>query len=390
MRVLEVCPYDLERPGGVQRHVLDLGEALAEAGHDVVIVAPSDPSKSGQLRPGLRTVCVRGARVFRWHGTAFEMTRASAADLRSLLSMHDEAPFDVVHFHTLWTPWLPWQVFRLFAGQRVRFVATFHDTPPLTWSGQLARGVFRLLSRYFSSRLDAAIAVSEAPAQHLWLAKRCALHILPPCIDLRALRNLVTTSRQRSSERILFVGRLEPRKGVLLLIQAFALVRQLHPSAQLAICGDGEQADPAMALAQSLDLGEAVCLTGYVDQVERNRWLSDADVLCAPSPYGESYGLVLAEAMAAGLPVVAAANLGYRSVLSGEGATGLTEPGDVTSLSEKLVLLLENRPLRERLVSWGREQSQLSDVRYRLKDFVEIFSPPTDIGGKGQKGMRNA
>ena len=390
MRILEVCPYDLDRPGGVQRHVMDLGSALAEAGHSVVILAPGDPLKSRQLLPGLRTFCIGGASVFRLHGTAFEVTRASADELALLLSMHNDSPFDVVHFHALWTPWLPWQVFRLLAGKRIRCVATFHDTPPSNWSGKLASGLFRVLSRYLSSYLDVAIAVSEAPAKHLWLASRCSLRILPPCIDLRALSGPLPLPRQDPSLRILFIGRLEPRKGVLLLIQAFAQLRQRNQSAQLVICGDGEQAVEARALTESLKLSGSICFTGGVDAAERNRLLSDADVFCAPSPFGESYGLVLAEAMAVGLPVVAAANLGYRTVLCGTGAAGLTELGDVQSLVTTLSLMLENLPLRERLASWGRVEAQRSDVRQRLDEFVAILSPSPSPVGISRGGTGNA
>ena len=388
MRILEVCPYDLDRPGGVQRHVLDLGAALAEAGHSVVILAPGDPLKPRQGPAGLQTFCIGGARVYRWHGTAFEVTRASKDELALLLSVHNDMPFDVVHFHTLWTPWLPWQVFRLLANKRIRYVATFHDTPPSNWSGKLASGVFRVLSRCLSSFLDAAIAVSEAPAKHLWLASRCSLRILPPCMDLRALSGLLPLPRQDPSPRILFIGRLEPRKGVLLLIEAFALLRQRHPSAQLIVCGEGEQAKQALALAQSLALSDSICFTGGVDAAKRNRLLSEVDVLCAPSPFGESYGLVLVEAMAVGLPVVAAANLGYRTVLCGAGAAGLAEPGDVQSLSATLCLVLENLPLKADLAQWGRIQAQRSDVRQRLGEFVEVLSPSPNAFGihKGDTG----
>ena len=118
--------------------------------------------------------------------------------------------------------------------------------------------------------------------------------------------------------------------------------------------------------------------------------LSDADVFCAPSPFGESYGLVLAEAMAVGLPVVAAANLGYRTVLCGIGAAGLTEPGDVQSLATTLSLMLENLPLRERLASWGRVEAQRSDVRQRLDEFVAILSPSPSPVGISRGGTGNA
>jgi phosphatidyl-myo-inositol alpha-mannosyltransferase len=376
MRILEVCPYDLGRPGGVQRHILDLAAALARAGHEVVLLAPATPSAqaSHALPPGCAILSLGRFQTWRLHGTAFEVARASRAELQGLLRLHSEKPFDVVHFHTLWTPWLPWQVFRLFSGSGIRYVATFHDTPPPTWSGRLMRVAFRLLSRLLTRRIGAAIAVSASPAGHLWLAPGCRFHTLPPCIDLSGLLAIPAIAEPERPPSILFIGRLEPRKGVMLLIESFARVRRRHPRARLLICGEGEQSEAARERVAQLDLAGAVEFTGALDDAAKTRLYRQADIFCAPSPYGESYGLVLAEAMAAGLPVVAAANSGYRTVLTGEGAAGLVKPGDTAALADTLATFLASPALRHSLSAWGRRQALDSDIGHRLDAFTRILA----------------
>ncbi|MBI5330539.1 MAG: glycosyltransferase family 4 protein [Betaproteobacteria bacterium] len=372
MRILEVCPYHLDRPGGVQRHILDLARALGRAGHDVTVLAPGAPGRERQEeRDGYRILRLGRFRLWRLHGTAFEAARADAGELAWLADLHRQTPFAAVHFHTLWTPWLPWQVYRLLAGRGPRCVATFHDTPPPSWSGQLARQAFRLMSRLLSRRLDAAIAVSDAPASHLWLAPNCRLHTLPPCIDLRPL--LEASPPQGDGRTILFLGRLEPRKGALLLIRAFALLRQTHPAARLCLAGDGAQAGAARALAAQLGVAQAVDFPGAPDEAAKRRLYRAADLFCAPSPYGESYGLVLAEAMAAGLPVVAAANAGYRTVLTGPGAAGLVAPGDAAALAARLAALLDAPEARRELAAWGRRQALNTDIHTRLEAFQAVL-----------------
>ena len=195
------------------------------------------------------------------------------------------------------------------------------------------------------------------------------------CIDLAKYRELPGPSRSDKPLRVLFVGRLEPRKGVTLLLRAFAQLRR-RTNADLVICGDGAQMQTARDLAASLGLANGVTFTGAVGDTTKRQLFTEADIFCAPSPYGESYGLVIAEAMSAGLPVVAAANAGYSTVLTGDGAAGLVTPGDSRALSARLMEFADSPALRERLSSWGRTEAWRSDVNARLAEFVEIYSDP--------------
>ena len=259
---------------------------------------------------------------------------------------------------------MAWQVFRRLATRTGRRVATFHDTPPPTLSGNVMRRIFRGLSGQLSQRLDAMIAVSASPESHLRRRAGCALYRLPPCVDLAPYLALPLPFIERA-QVILFVGRLEPRKGVLTLIQALPALRRDHPQARLVVCGDGPQRPAATDLVRALELADAVDFAGALDEQAKRALYRQADVFCAPSAYGESYGLVLAEAMAAGLPVVAAANPGYRSVLVGEGARGLVTPGDPHLLAQRLSLFFSDEALRLRLSRWGRDAARCAPMCVR-------------------------
>ena len=372
LKILQICPYDIGRHGGVQRHILDLSAALQRAGHTVALIAPGAPSAPVAVGNALFAGSRRAVRMF---GTAFELGWIRSGEMESLDGyLHDNA-FDIAHFHTPWSPFVPYQVLRRLAGSATRCVATFHDTPPPTLGGGLRSMLYRVLSRRLSRRLDAAIAVSTAPAGYLSLAGDCRLHLLPGCIDLAPVR---AAGEHRPAGRlggsILFVGRLEPRKGVEVLIRAFARLAQALPDARLTICGDGAERPALQAQAERLRLAGRIFFLGALDERGKLEQFASADLFCAPSPYGESYGLVLAEAMAAGLPVVAAANSGYRTVLTEAGAAGLVPPGDAQALAAKLEQFLRDPALRAGAAAWGREASRAADVDERLHEFLAIYA----------------
>ena len=365
MRVLQVCPYDYARPGGVQRHVRDLSRALSAAGHAVTVAAPGPGDTAGVHYIGSR-------RPWRMHGTGFELTWAPRAAVEELA----RCPFDVLHVHTPWVPFMPWQVLSRLAPLARARVATFHDTPPHNVSGEMQRALYKVLSRRLSHRLDAMIAVSASVERHLRARAQCARYRLPPCIDLGPY---FAMTRRDGGSAVLFIGRLEPRKGLLLLIEALASL----PGASLTVCGDGPQRGAAEALAKRK--GVAVRFTGALDDAGKLALYREADVLCAPSPYGESFGLVIAEAMAAGLPIVAAANDGYCTLLDGEGAAGLCAPGSAAALAERLGAVLASRDLRERLSAWGRREASRADINVRVPEFVALYERSNGLGRGNQR-----
>jgi phosphatidylinositol alpha-mannosyltransferase len=307
VRVGLVSPYSWRVTGGVQRHVAGLARALGELGVEAEILAP----EGGDVPLG-RTVPIPS------NGSVQRVALSPATVLRTARAVRGRG-YDVVHLHE---PMLPAACLTALAAARVPVVATFHMyRRALLWYA-----VFAPVVRAAARRLDACLAVSPAAAEYARRGTGRDVEVIPNGIDYDTL---AAVAPQRTGGRILFVGRDEPRKGLGVLRAAHA---RLHARAELRLVG------PGLAPVSDAELiGE----------------LARADVLVAPSLKGESFGLVLAEAMAAGLPVVASDIPGYRDVLTAGGV--LVPPGNPDALAAAIDRLLADDQERERLGRQGRE-----------------------------------
>ncbi|MEI8180179.1 glycosyltransferase family 4 protein [Aestuariivirga sp.] len=370
MRIVQVCPYDPDRHGGVQRNMHALDAALSERGHHTLIIAPGAPS------PAQPAVWRLGAmRSVAFAGTRFEVTWAAADDLsRKVDALRGWQP-DVVHFHTPWDPLMPWQLFRRLDVTRV---ATFHDTPPSGVTGTMLRNLFKVLSRYLLQRLDGAIAVSDAPRAHLRPgASGVTPVVLPPVTDLAPFFATEKVTAARPS--ILFLGRLEPRKGVAVLLEAVSLLASgavALPAGmarpRLVVAGDGDLRDSVLAMQKRLG-ADWIDFIPSPSQAEQLRLLSEATLAVSPALYGESFGIVLAEALASGTPIIGADNAGYRTVLTGPGASLLVPAGDGVALARRIAALLADPGERAALSAWGRAHALQFDVHRRIGDFEDFY-----------------
>ncbi|HVZ68333.1 MAG TPA: glycosyltransferase family 4 protein [Rhizomicrobium sp.] len=370
MRIAQVCPYDMDRPGGVQAHIRDLGTALEELGHQVTVFAPFVPQQGPRVS-GPEIIRLGSARKIGFGGTVYEISIALGAEKKRLTAAVEGGRFDVMHYHTMWTPLLPVQVFRRSKSANV---ATFHDTPAPTLEGRVLTHAFRAMSKLLLPRLDGVITPSEAPLAHLAKVGP-PVTILPPATNLSRFATARPPRRARFDDgriNILFLGRLEERKGATLLLEAYLRLVMEELPVRLIIAGQGEREHALREFAAAHSLPNLEFTGGFFDS-EAPQLYADCDIFCAPSPYGESFGIVIAEAMASGKPVVAAANAGYRSVLTGEGARFLTPPGDSSALASALRTLVTDAPLRARLGEWGREQAMRYDARTVAPKFVEVY-----------------
>ncbi len=197
--------------------------------------------------------------------------------------------------------------------------------------------------------------------------------VLPPCTDLsRFLDAPAAPARPDGQLNILFVGRLEPRKGVMVLLQAYQRLRATRADVRLTIAGGGSE-EPRLKRYAALHGVPDVAFLGRFAAEAAPVLYASCDIFCAPSLYGESFGIVLAEAMASGKPVVAAANRGYRTVLGAAGGCCLSPPGDVEALRRRLATLAADAELRRRLGAWGRRQAQLYDCRTVAPRLVDVY-----------------
>lgn len=240
MKIAQVCPYDMDRPGGVQAHIRDLGTALEELGHEVTILAPLVGGQATPAGNGPQVVRLGRARKIGFGGTAYEISIALGAEKSRLAALVETGGFDVMHYHTMWTPLLPFQV---FLRSKAANVATFHDTPAPTFEGRMLIHAFRAMSKRLLPKLDGVITPSEAPLAHLAKVGP-PVAILPPCTDLSRFASTRPPRRQRFDDgriNILFLGRLETRKGTALLLDAYRRLMSEGLALRLIIAGQGKR-----------------------------------------------------------------------------------------------------------------------------------------------------
>ena len=370
LKIAQVCPYDLDRPGGVQTHVRDTSAALGELGHAVTILAPK--ARTGpawaRLGPNVTVLRIGSARAISFSGTRFEASIAWGYQHARLKAAMRRGGFDVVHVHTPWAPLLSIQAFACGSGAKV---VTFHDTPPDTVGGAISKTILRGLSRLLLPHVDEAIAVSEAPRAHLWAPRSRSISITPPCTDLSRFATTGTVSG-RARVSLLFVGRLEPRKGVRVLLEAYRRLCEQGLPVTLTIAGGGSEEAALRRYVDQHGLPDVRFLGGF-DDAHASALYGACDIVCAPSLYGESFGIVIAEAMAAGKPVVAAANRGYRTLLEAHADELLARPGDAEGFADRLRRLVLDSELRARLGAWGRAEARRYDCRTVAPDLVATY-----------------
>jgi phosphatidylinositol alpha-mannosyltransferase len=366
MKIVVVCPYDIDRPGGVQRHVLDTGAALAELGHDVTVLGPRTTTPPRAAPPGVTIERLGRARAIGLGGTRFEVSLPLGADRHRLRALMADGGFDVAYFHTVWTPFLAPMALVSFSGPAI---CMFHDTPGDALTGRIMAAIFRRISKRLLPRFGAILTPSKSPQGHLAASPGQRMEVFAPCTDLRRFREAAPQPGFADGKvNILYLGRLEPRKGATILVDAYRQLRDTVSGVRLILVGAGPE--EAALRAAAAGLPDIVFAGAPADAAP---WYAGADIFCAPSPYGESFGIVLTEAMSAGKPVVAAANRGYRTVLTDEAARFLVPPGDVPALAEALKTLVQDTALRHHLGEWGRATAPSYDCRTMAPRLVEIL-----------------
>jgi phosphatidyl-myo-inositol alpha-mannosyltransferase len=367
MRIVQVCPYDIARPGGVQRHIIDTAGALRELGHEVTVIAPRTDVPMAAI-PDIEVHRIGATKRLNFSGTGYEIGIALGRDRKALAGLMRDGGFDIAHFHTPWTPFLAPQALSCFSGPTA---ATFHDTPGDSFSGRMMARAFRGLSRLLLPRFDLLLAPSDAPKGHLVAGAGQEVVSFPPCTDLRPFSAAAPIPGYQDGKlNLLFLGRLEPRKGAILLLQAWQSLSRSGLPLRLIVAGSGPEEEKLKAFVRQHALADVAFVGAPRDTAP---WFATADIFCAPAPHGESFGIVLAEAMAAGKPVVAAANAGYRTLLTGEAAQFLAPPYSVEGLAGAIARLARDPGLRTRLGAWGREAALRYDCRRLAPDLVALY-----------------
>jgi phosphatidyl-myo-inositol alpha-mannosyltransferase len=355
MRVGIVCPYSFDVPGGVQNHVMDLAEALIALGHEVSVLAPADDD--APLPP---YVVPAGRSVpFPYNGSVARITfgPVSTARVRRWLSRGD---FDVLHVHEPFS--LSLSMLAVLAA-RGPVVATFHTAMTRSRAMAAAQGLLQLVLE----RITARIAVSA-------LARKVQVeHVGGGAVEIP---NGVAVARFASASplpgwpgeggAIGFLGRFtEPRKGFGVLRTAFADLAAERPGLRLLVAGPGE-------LPSSPH--DRVTYLGKVSEEDKARMLRSVDVYVAPNTGGESFGMILTEAMAAGTAIVASDLDAFRRVLDGGQAGALFPVGDTAALSRCVADLLDDPVRRAALAARARQAVTAFDWPVIAGRVLEVYA----------------
>ena len=359
LRIGLLCPYSLTTPGGVQGQVMGLARALRKMGHEVRVLGPCDGAPPDTfvtpIGESLPTVA---------NGSIAPLAPDPSAALRTIRVLRDEQ-FDVLHIHE---PLTPGASITALVMRTAPIVATFHAA-----GESLSYKYLSAPLKGFASAIDHRVAVSK---DAVLLAQRYIggdYQILPNGVELdrfvASSQNASITHSDSSLMRrsIFFCGRHEPRKGLEVLLQAHAT---LPDNVDLWIASEGPETE---RLKREWAGDSRIMWLGRISDAEKAKRLSQADVFCAPSLGGESFGVVLIEAMAAATPIVASALDGYMNVATHEVDALLVEPNDPAALEAALRRILLDQELAHQLVHRGQERATGFSMVQLASTYVDIY-----------------
>ena len=350
LRIGIVSPYSLTIPGGVQQQVMGLARSLRAKGHEVRVLGPCDGPP-----PDVFVTPLGNSLPTAVNGSIAPLAPDASAALRTIRALNDEA-FDVLHLHE---PLAPGPTMTALLVKMAPVVATFHS------AGESA--AYRTFSRqlkWMASRIDIRVAVSKDAVElaHRYIGGE--YEVLFNGIELGDYANTETVTKENA---IFFIGRHEQRKGLGNLLEA---VEKLPHDVRVWVASDGpETAELQTRFAHN----DRIEWLGRISDKEKVSRMKRASVFCAPSLHGESFGVVLLEAMAAGTPVVASNLDGYRNVATHDSTAVLVEVGDVGALATALARVLTDPRLTERLIANGRDHAAGFSMDALADRYIEMY-----------------
>jgi phosphatidylinositol alpha-mannosyltransferase len=351
VRIGLVCPYSLTIPGGVQGQVLALARSLRSLGHDTRVLAPCDgPPPEPGVAPLGKSVPTAS------NGSIAPLAPDPAAQLRTIRVLRDEM-FEVIHLHE---PLCPGPTMTALLFRNAPLIGTFHRA-----GDSAAYTAMRPAVRWLARRLDLRCAVSPDALTTAQRALGGDYELVFNGIEIE--RFAKAQPHPTTGPTIFFVGRHEQRKGLAVLLDA---LRHLPSNVRVWVAGAGAQTEQ---LRSRHGADPRIEWLGRLGDDEVAARLAGADVFCAPSLHGESFGVVLLEAMAARAAVVASALDGYRNVATDGVDALLVPPGEADALGAALLRALQNDTLRADLVAAGERRAQTFSMTHLAEIYVTHY-----------------
>ena len=366
-----VCPYSFDVPGGVQSHVLQLANVFHSDGHDVSVLAPASPDADESLPDYV----VSGGKAIPipYNGSVARL-RFGPATHRKVKKWLQQGQFDVLHLHEPNAPSLSMLALNIAEGP---IVATFHTST----TKSLTLSVFEPILRPMHEKIVGRIAVSDLARRWQMEALGSDAVEIPNGVDVASFASAPPLpGYPRPGGTVLFLGRFdEPRKGMSVLLGALPAVAERFADVEILVVGRG---DEDQLRGDAGPLARHLRFLGQVDDAEKASAMRSADVYCAPNTGGESFGIVLAEAMAAGTAVVASDLDAFRRVL-GDGEAGRLVPvDDSDALAAALIEVLDDDALRASYVAAGAEAVRRFDWPVVADQIIRVYETVAGVGSK--------
>jgi phosphatidylinositol alpha-mannosyltransferase len=361
MKIGIVCPYSFDVPGGVQGHVVDLAKALLARGHTVSVLAPADEDADlpDFVHPAGKALGIP------YNGSVARLQFGPVSYTRVRRWLRDNA-FDVLHLHEPTAPSLSMFALKVADGP---IVATFHTSTPRSRTLSAFQPVLRPLLEKITARIAVSVLARRVQVEH---SGGDAVEI-PNGVDVEFFaRAQPLDGYPRAGGTIGFIGRFtESRKGMDVLLAALRRILPEFPELRLLVVGRGEPDD--LAREAGPELAPHIVFLGQVNDETKARALRSVDVYCAPNIGGESFGMILTEAMAAGTPVLASGLDSFRRVLDDGRAGVLTETGNAGALAEALRELLNYPTRRASLAAAAGERVAMFDWSVVVTQVLRVY-----------------
>jgi len=366
MKIGLVCPYSIAKGGGVQEIVLATQAELKRRGHEVYIITPRPRDMEEDAVVGDHVLFVGTSTDFNSLHTTVQVSASQNEHIDRLLEEHK---FDILHFHEPWVPVLSRQI--LLRSNAIN-VATFHAKLPETLMSRTIAKVVTPYTKPLLKYIHELTAVSDAAAEYVCSLTDVPVAIIPHGIDLETFKPPARFADRRKKKVILYVGRLEQRKGVKYLLLAFHELQKKRPDVSLVIAGAGGDREKLEMLTADLEI-KNVTFVGQISDQDKQKYMRNSDLFCSPALHGESFGVVLLEAMASGLVTVAGDNPGYSSVMQGLGGLSLVNPQHTAEFARRLDLLLHETDLRKLWRGWAASEIGQYSWPNVVSQYEEIY-----------------
>jgi len=357
MKIGLISFHSFYQPGGVKRHILGLYKELKKRGIETKIIAPRRKRSESY---GKDIILL---------GTSFPLPFSGGiSDLGinfnplAIERTLRKEKFDILHFHNFGFPSTLQILTSLYTSKTLN-ILTFHANVKGSKILKRFPVLFYIIKKIIDWKIDGIIGVASLNLEPFKKYKKPKV-VIPNGIDLEVFNPNVPKIKKFLDGKIniLYLSRIEKRKGLIYLLKAYKILQKTLPpklskSLRLIVCGEGPLKEKMENWVKKNNLKEVI-FEGEIKEEEVVKYYNSCDIFCAPAIFGESFGLVLVEAMACQKPVVAFANDGYKGVLTGKGAKFLAKPRDFRILAKKLKILIENKKLREEMGKWGQKEAQ--------------------------------